>query len=197
MVFVLWRLVWWMQCPFMRGLCPFSLRKKNSRQKGGGGYRAAELKIRVWGVRYLGQLIKTSQIVGGGSTIWELAVPLNCNAVRNLFSRREKILGVFFHLPREICEFFFCPHPPPRQVFRLSPLCLSAFLQSWSTIPGRSIALDSWYLLFCIKAQPLFEGHHRVPSLSPKRSNQALSPPPPSSPCRINTKSMHQSQRQS
>ena len=39
-----------------------------------------------------------------------------------------------------------------------------------------------------------FEGHYRVPSLYPKRSNQALwpGPDPLLSPCRINTKSKHQ-----
>ena len=35
---VLWRLVWWIQWPFMRGLCPFSLRKKIPAKKGGVNY---------------------------------------------------------------------------------------------------------------------------------------------------------------
>jgi hypothetical protein len=47
MGFVLWRLVWWMQCQLMRGLCPFG-QKKIVSPKGG----------------YLGDRIKNTE--GGG-----------------------------------------------------------------------------------------------------------------------------------
>ena len=53
--------------PVYARFMPLFVEKKNSRPKRGGStIRAAELKIRRGGVRYLGQLIKNSQIVGKG-----------------------------------------------------------------------------------------------------------------------------------
>ena len=63
-------------------------------KRGGSTMRAAELNTEEGGgLRYLGQLIKNSQIVGRGSTIWELLVAAACaHQVSDLAPEHESSL---------------------------------------------------------------------------------------------------------
>ena len=52
----------------------------------------------------------------------------------------------------------------------------------WGALSREGRTLDRCSKVILEKARPLFEGHYRVPSLYPRRSNQALRPGPPPKP---------------
>ena len=151
--------------------------------------RASVVGARCWGTPVeFGCLLTYRQLISG------------CRAVRNLSPTGALFL---FHDVRSYDPEWSLVRGPPRKGLgmcrRVTNKGESGFGKASDRVkakhhrPSGILGVVGCPLSRREKARPLFEGHYRVPVSIPGALIKRRGPDPPLSPCRINTKSKHQS----